>query len=736
MFYKFEKSIIFLTNIIIFIKNFNVINTSIINNVSGGAPRNLIVEIFDELRNINDDNSYHSVLKFNISWLPPQYPWHPSSYSIFINSITNKNNEISCPEESSFYTTPSDSQLSIVLPENSFFSDVPELKIRPSCQYEIQVFANPRINAYSNAAKINVTVPNCVGNLCNCDESSKLLPLLRVNAAVIDSNKILITWSIISNNSTFSTFVIGYSVPILMSKNGIPVFNLTKLDNVSSSTFSYQWNTESKLIINNEIKIFVVAEDPHGCRGRMSDFIIKGNMSITTYSKSLIWSTVVIICLIIIGLFLYLLNRGHENYKFILLNHVTSGINNIRISDGSGWINSILKNKNILYADQFIETPENTTDNYEISYDRIKILNQLGNGQFGKVYFGYLDSDINNNENGFPIAVKMTNPLNFIDKTEARREFFDEITTMKRAGFHPHLVKLIGCCTKLDNPICIILEYIEGGDLLSYLHQLRDRTDKKVTTTTATFKSVATESLHETSNRSVSPIGDIFSISPSASATNSITFQDNNNHSYTNVQYQNRIGKKINHSTGGTIDNYRFINFAMDIAQGMAHLEKKYIVHRDLAARNVLVTSNLTLKVSDFGLSRDGIYIIGQSGNGVRRLPVRWMAPEALRDRAFTSKSDVWSYAVVLWEILTLGAFPYSEIQDEKLLQYIVENNCRLKCPNNISTEFNHFMNTCWSSQAAMRPNFIEIIKQLNSFYNRINTSISNPSYTISLHFN
>lgn len=107
------------------------------------------------------------------------------------------------------------------------------------------------------------------------------------------------------------------------------------------------------------------------------------------------------------------------------------------------------------------------------------------------------------------------------------------------------------------------------------------------------------------------------------------------------------------------------------------------------------------------------------------------MAPEALRNRAFTSKSDVWSYAIVLWEILTLGAFPYFEIQDEKLLQYIVKNNCRLKCPNNISTEFNHFMNTCWSSQPAMRPDFIQIIKQLNSFSNKINTSIYNPFYDL-----
>ncbi|XP_044580272.1 uncharacterized protein LOC123262190 isoform X2 [Cotesia glomerata] len=505
--------LIFFGSIINFVYNAYPSNVSIINNNVSDAPQDLRVEIFDEFGNINDDNSHDSVLKFNISWLPP-YSWCPTSYSIFINSMTvDQKNTISCPEESIFYTTTTtttdDNLFNIVLPENSLLSDVPELQIRPSCTYEIQVFANPRANANSNAAKINITVPNCIGKLCNCDEASKLLPSVEVNASIADSKSILISWSTIHqllNASDISSFIVGYSIPILISKNGIPVYNLTKLTSAPSNARSYIWHTESSVnsIFDKEMKIFVAAEDIHGCRGRMSDYIIKTNaqpllMSITYSNQWLIWSTVLIICSIIIGLFTYIRNRGHENYKFILSNHVTSGISSIRISERNGWINTVLKKKNMLYADEIIETTETITDGYEISYDRIKISSELGKGQFGKVYLGYLDFVTNNNnnnegeENGFPVAVKMMNPGNVDDKTAARRQLVYEIGTMKRAGSHPHLVKLIGCCTKLENPICIILEYVEGGDLLGYLHQLRDSLNKKLTSTHSTSELCSNE---------------------------------------------------------------------------------------------------------------------------------------------------------------------------------------------------------------------------------------------------
>lgn len=122
--------------------------------------------------------------------------------------------------------------------------------------------------------------------------------------------------------------------------------------------------------------------------------------------------------------------------------------------------------------------------------------------------------------------------------------------------------------------------------------------------------------------------------------------------------------------------------------------------------------------------------MIGQHGGGIRRLPIRWMAPETLRDRLFTSKSDVWSFAIVLWEIGTLGEFPYSEISDDELIKYILETNGRLKRPNNISNEFYNLMQICWSSQSDKRPTFTQIHSLIIKINNKKNFFIANnPCY-------
>lgn len=117
-----------------------------------------------------------------------------------------------------------------------------------------------------------------------------------------------------------------------------------------------------------------------------------------------------------------------------------------------------------------------------------------------------------------------------------------------------------------------------------------------------------------------------------------------------------------------------------------------------------------------------------------RRLPARWMAPEALRDHEFTSKSDVWSYGVVLWEIATLGDFPYHNILDDELLNYVVEDSGRLQLPDNISTELHDIVTSCWLSRPDNRPNFCDILKQIIDATPNENTIMaalnrSNPCY-------
>lgn len=189
---------------------------------------------------------------------------------------------------------------------------------------------------------------------------------------------------------------------------------------------------------------------------------------------------------------------------------------------------------------------------FEVPYKCINLICELGKGQFGKVHLG----NLNNNEDTL-VAVKMLQYSDASNESEARRQLLEEIKIMKAAGSHPHLVSLIGCCTLPDNPTCILLEYMEGGDLLAYLHSRRRVEMDDLSWYSSLKKTVS---------------------------------------GYVNVIEKNKKDEDLY----GELNRQQFIKFALDIARGMEHLESKGILHRDLAARNILLTSNLTLKVVHF----------------------------------------------------------------------------------------------------------------------------------------
>lgn len=111
----------------------------------------------------------------------------------------------------------------------------------------------------------------------------------------------------------------------------------------------------------------------------------------------------------------------------------------------------------------------------------------------------------------------------------------------------------------------------------------------------------------------------------------------------------------------------RILQIAAEIADGMAYLSAKKFVHRDLAARNCMVAEDLTVKIGDFGMTRD-IYETDYYRKGTKGLlPVRWMSPESLKDGVFTSHSDVFSYGVVLWEMATLASQPYQGLSNDQV---------------------------------------------------------------------
>lgn len=163
------------------------------------------------------------------------------------------------------------------------------------------------------------------------------------------------------------------------------------------------------------------------------------------------------------------------------------------------------------------------------------------------------------------------------------------------------------------------------------------------------------------------------------------------------------------HGTASTLTSQQLLQFASDVAKGMQYLSEKQFIHRDLAARNILVGENLTSKIADFGLSRgEEVYVKKTMG----RLPVRWMAIESLNYSVYTTKSDVWSFGVLLWEIVSLGGTPYCGMTCAELYEKLPQGY-RMEKPLNCDDEVYELMRQCWRDRPYERPPFAQISVQL-----------------------
>uniref|UniRef100_A0A8C3LI26 Fibroblast growth factor receptor 3 n=1 Tax=Chrysolophus pictus TaxID=9089 RepID=A0A8C3LI26_CHRPC len=240
-------------------------------------------------------------------------------------------------------------------------------------------------------------------------------------------------------------------------------------------------------------------------------------------------------------------------------------------------------------------------------------------------------------------------------------DLVSEMEMMKMIGKHKNIINLLGACTQ-DGPLYVLVEYASKGNLREYLRARR-------------------------------PPGMDYSFDTCKLPEEQLTFKD-------------------------------LVSCAYQVARGMEYLASQKCIHRDLAARNVLVTEDNVMKIADFGLARDvhNIDYYKKTTNG--RLPVKWMAPEALFDRVYTHQSDVWSFGVLLWEIFTLGGSPYPGIPVEELFKLLKEGH-RMDKPANCTHDLYMIMRECWHAVPSQRPTFKQLVEDLE----RVLTMTSTDEY-------
>ncbi|XP_024898204.1 proto-oncogene tyrosine-protein kinase ROS isoform X6 [Pteropus alecto] len=309
---------------------------------------------------------------------------------------------------------------------------------------------------------------------------------------------------------------------------------------------------------------------------------------------------------------------------------------------------------NACYAIHTLPTQEEIESLPAFPREKLTLRLLLGSGAFGEVYEGTAVDILGVGSGETKVAVKT---LKKGSTDQEKIEFLKEAHLMSKFN-HPNILKQLGVCL-LNEPQYIILELMEGGDLLTYLRKAR---------------------------------------------------------------------MKAFH--GPLLTLVDLVDLCVDISKGCVYLEQLHFIHRDLAARNCLVSvkdyssPSRIVKIGDFGLARD-IYkndYYRKRGEGL--LPVRWMAPESLIDGIFTTQSDVWSFGILIWEILTLGHQPYPAHSNLDVLNY-VQTGGRLEPPRHCPDDLWNLMAQCWAQEPDQRPTFQKIQDQLQLFRNFLLNSIS-----------
>ncbi|KAM9835152.1 vascular endothelial growth factor receptor kdr-like [Syngnathus typhle] len=333
---------------------------------------------------------------------------------------------------------------------------------------------------------------------------------------------------------------------------------------------------------------------------------------------------------------------------------------------------------------------------WEFPRDRLRLGKTLGHGAFGKVVeasaFG-----IDKLSTCKTVAVKM---LKGGATSNERKALMSELKILIHIGHHLNVVNLLGACTKPGGPLMMIVEFCKYGNLSNYLRSKRDdfvvykSQDGKVSSGTAS-------ELSELMKRRLE------SVASTGSSASSGFIEDK---SYCDSEEEEEESEDL-YKRVLTLED--LICYSFQVAKGMEFLASRKCIHRDLAARNILLSENNVVKICDFGLARDIYKDPDYVRKGDARLPLKWMAPEAIFDKIYTTQSDVWSFGVLMWEIFSLGASPYPGVQIDEEFCCRLKEGTRMRAPEYSSSEIYQTMLECWKGEAQERPTFTELVEQL-----------------------
>ncbi|KAM6923554.1 vascular endothelial growth factor receptor kdr-like [Xenentodon cancila] len=334
---------------------------------------------------------------------------------------------------------------------------------------------------------------------------------------------------------------------------------------------------------------------------------------------------------------------------------------------------------------------------WEFPRDRLRLGKTLGHGAFGKVVeasaFG-----IDKLSTCKTVAVKM---LKGGATSNERKALMSELKILIHIGHHLNVVNLLGACTKPGGPLMMIVEFCKYGNLSNYLRSKRDdflvykSQDGKVVSAGSGCE------LSELMKRRLE------SVASTGSSASSGFIEDK---SYCDSEEEEEDSEDL-YKRVLTLED--LICYSFQVAKGMEFLASRKCIHRDLAARNILLSQNNVVKICDFGLARDIYKDPDYVRKGDARLPLKWMAPEAIFDKIYTTQSDVWSFGVLMWEIFSLGASPYPGVQIDEEFCCRLKEGTRMRAPDYAPSEIYHTMLDCWQGGPQDRPTFTELVERL-----------------------